>query len=638
MSALSISRLADDVDRLRALRDVKDLHRRYAHLGLLGRWDEAADLFADDAELRSGEQTTVGRVDIADHLRTQVGADPGAFRAEFIDEPLAHLSQDARTARIRWSTICFSADGHGGTGIAGGLYENVYRRTPEGWRIAVQESFRQFEGDHPTGWTNVDGADLPIVPYHCSVDEVGIPLPLPDTPPHTTASVAELARRIDELCAEDAVRNLVHTYGYYVDRRMWTDVVDLFTEDARVELSPGGTFHAAEGVRAAMLTMGPEGLEEGQLNDRPLFDTLVRVLPGGRATTRSIELGMLGDAGRGEAAWEIRVVTTVCVRIDGLWRIRDLHVARAMKADYFAGWGNAELPALPVPTDQDPLGPDGDAAVPAADAVELSADPLVLRARLDRALAYDGAENVSAAYGYYIDDFRWPEMGALFAEKGNKQSPFAGYYLGRDRIMGATTATWGDPPLTRPGISYHWRTQPVISVSADGRSAHVRVRLFQPRTHKHPSKAGDFYAAGFHGGMYPNDQVVLEDGSWRLWSLTIDEPYFVSPDWSGGWSSVPPADEQPTPRPSPLLTVYPPDIPMTALGRREEHFRGGTGTLIQWPGILPMWFHYRNPVSGREPENFWPDCVPSEILPESRMTHHGYQMPPNGPEIDGVEV
>ena len=51
-----------------------------------------------------------------------------------------------------------------------------------------------------------------------------------------------------------------------------------------------------------------------------------------------------------------------------------------------------------------------------------------------------------------------------------------------------------------------------------------------------------------------------------------------------------------------------------------------------------MWFHYRNPVSGREPEHFWPDCVPCEKLPEASMTEYGYQMPPTGPEIDGEEV
>ena len=47
--------------------------------------------------------------------------------------------------------------------------------------------------------------------------------------------------------------------------------------------------------------------------------------------------------------------------------------------------------------------------------------------RLARSLAYDAVVNVSSAYGYYIDDFQWVEMGSIFAENGNKHSPFAGY-------------------------------------------------------------------------------------------------------------------------------------------------------------------------------------------------------------------
>jgi hypothetical protein len=138
--------------------------------------------------------------------------------------------------------------------------------------------------------------------------------------------------------------------------------------------------------------------------------------------------------------------------------------------------------------------------------------------------------------------------------------------------------------------------------------------------------------------MYPNDQAVLENGIWRLWSVTIDEHYFHSPSWQGGWAAAEDQPEGEQPPPSKLLTAYPPDILLTDLGRREEGFRGGTGTPVAWPGILPMWFHYRNPVSGRMPERYWPDCVPSEARPETRMTAHGYQMPPNGPEIDGVEL
>jgi hypothetical protein len=89
--------------------------------------------------------------------------------------------------------------------------------------------------------------------------------------------------------------------------------------------------------------------------------------------------------------------------------------------------------------------------------------------------------------------------------------------------------------------------------------------------------------------------------------------------------------DRPPSRPSALLTRYPPDILMTAVPRRTEGLRGGTGQSIEWPGILPMWFHYRNPVSGRTPALYWPDCVPCEVRPESKMTNHGYLMPSSGP-------
>jgi gluconolactonase len=131
---------------------------------------------------------------------------------------------------------------------------------------------------------------------------------------------------------------------------------------------------------------------------------------------------------------------------------------------------------------------------------------------------------------------------------------------------------------------------------------------------------------------------VLEKGVWRLWSLEIDEPYFTMAGWKAGWSGV--KDKPPgSPRPplSPLVARMAPDILMTELGRRAEGFRGGTGETIEWPGILPMWFNYRNPVSGREPPLYWPDCVPCELKLEARMTQYGYQMPPTGPKnIEGA--
>jgi hypothetical protein len=631
--AMSVDALARDVDRLESLRAVKNVQRTYAHHAQFGRWGAMAALFAPDGQFVWGSETAKGRAAIAAWLMKRNGGGkpglaPGALNAEFIDEPLVNLSADGRTAKGRWMGLAFRGDGKGGTRIEGGVYENDYVRVGGTWKIVASHYHPQYEGDYAHGWTNVGQQDLPIVPFHFTVDETGVPIPAASGPaPRSGATLGELSVRIAALNDEDAVRNLQHAYGYYVDRKMWTDIVDLFAANGTVQIGSAGVARGRDGIRRALERMGPEGLSHGQLNDRPQFDTIVEILPGGReAISRGIELGMLGEADREQGWWEVNLFRNRFVKEGGVWKLKDLHVTPLMRADYAKGWGDGGTAAPPAFLAAASTG----AARPAKASPAFS--PAEARRRLARSLAYEGAENVSAAYGYYIDDFQWLEMAGIMAEKGNKQSPFAGYYLGRERIKGAVTATWGPTAPTRAGISYHWRTQPVILVSEDGRSANLRTRLFQPRTAKQVNAVG-LYGAVFSSGMYPNEQAVLENGIWRLWSVTIDEPYFTMKNWKDGWARVKdPAPGAKPPAPSVLLTKYPPDIAISALGKREEGFRGGTGTTIDWPGILPMWFNYRNPVSGRTPPNYLPDCVPCAALPDARMTAHGYQMPPTGPE------
>jgi hypothetical protein len=260
------------------------------------------------------------------------------------------------------------------------------------------------------------------------------------------------------------------------------------------------------------------------------------------------------------------------------------------------------------------------AAAPSGD---LEARLMEAERRLAVSKAWDGAENLNSAYGDYLDDLDFGPLGKLFARNGTKEVPFRGIYVGRERIV-ARDAT-SPPPGSRPrtSIPIHWRTQPVILVAADGRSASIRSRLFQAGSSR-------TRGSGLNGGMY-NDQVVLEDGVWKLWSVNIDEFFFQSPTYEGGWSAAKDPEPTASPRPAaqnPQNDSYPPDIPLTKLGERERGFRGGPGETIAWPSILPMWFHYKNPVSGRVPEFYWPDCESCTQHPETSMKNHGYLLPP----------
>jgi hypothetical protein len=645
----ALDALARDVDRTESLRAVKTLQNSYAQYAQYGLWNEVAALFIRDGSfvfdgLVKPGQTAQGPAAIAAFLRARYGGGREGATADglstlLIESPVVNLAADGESAKARWQALIFH--GHGGRArIEGGVFVNDYVRERGVWKIARAHYHPQYDGPYEDGWTNWGGGDLPVVPYHFDTDAAGLPIPPATGPaPRTRASLADLQRRVDVLNDEDRIRNLQAAYGYYADRRMWDDVVDLFAADGLVEVGGQAVWRGHAGVRRWLEGMGAAGLSHGQLNDRLQNDVTVTLAPGGNeAFARGIELGMLGEADQEQGWWEVATFHTRFVREGGAWKIRELRRFVQMKTDVFAGWGKSHIDvAMPAFLGMHPV--TGRAVRPAGGARQVAARPLTgaiargrpvpvtldeARRRLARSAAWDGAANVSAAYGFYVDDMNAAGWAGVMAKNGFKETPFQGYHIGRDRLIAARVR--GKPPTTQPGISYHWFTQPVVLVSDDGRSSTGRFRLFQPRTGKTVGKAGDFFAAQFWGGMY-HDRYVLEDGIWRIWELTLDEPYIVPVAWKDGvWAKA----KDPV-QPRAFNSNADVDVSVRALGRRELHFWGGTGEQRQWPSILPMWFTYTNPVSGRVPEFHQPDCVPCALRPDLALERNGYQEPPDAP-------
>jgi len=675
-----VDRLAQEVERAESVRQVKRLQRSYAQYSQFGLWNEMAQLFAAEAELVRGNDRARGQAAIGEYFLDSFGDGrhglaPGGLHTQLVFRPLINLSADGQTARGRWWEWSLTGRYGGDAEWAGGIYENEYVREDGVWKFSRMHYHPMLAGPYATGWRNVD-ADQKVVPYHFTTDETGIPVPaLPATAPvrdpelNPAAVLPRLEQRIMAMNAEDDVRNLQNAYGYYVDRRMWDDVTDLFTDDAMLEIADVGIYEGPAGVRRALERMGPPGLEQGQLNDHMQLDMIVEVEPNGvEARSRGIEFGMLGDADAGTAYYTLAVFENRYVFERGAWRILEMRIFPIMKTDYYEGWARsavvdpppaeAHAPDRPVPAsdrmtagaipaffaanpvtgkavqlpegahpagvERLPTGPRAARAAPRTGSFEERFEAAERRLAVSK--AWDGAENVSSAYGDYLDDLDFGPLAAIFAVEGNKEIPFTGFYVSRASIAARDqsrgVAAQSSEPRPRTSLPLHLRTQPVILVAEDGRSAAIRTRLFQPQSSR-------TRAMGFGSGMY-NDQAVLEDGIWRLWSVAIDEHYFQSAGYEGGWSGVEPTDPAILQRQGGATSSdYPPDIPLSDLGEREVGFRGGPGTVLAWPSILPMWFHYRNPVSGRVPERYWPDCVPCVKYPETSMSRHGWLLPPN---------
>jgi hypothetical protein len=324
------------------------------------------------------------------------------------------------------------------------------------------------------------------------------------------------------------------------------------------------------------------------------------------ALVRVIELGMTGQHG-GQGIWSA-AIDTFLLRPDefGHWRIGIFHQRPLMRADYKQGWAHPldahmpigegllpNAPAQPVDTSypEHPFAMQqlGDTLIFPPRAPGLGRSPMALHA-LEMAEQFDAAENLTAAYGYYVDQFAWPQLAALFTEGGWREMPFIGVVAGRDKILEGAQIRYGRAAPRPEFQTLHMLTQPYVSVSDSPRRAQVRARLMQFNS----ASAG---SGSFIAGIY-EDQLVQEGGVWKIGGMDLDYTWMA--DYKAGWTAANPAAANAIKPSAELLASYKLDAPI----------RGDPG--IPFPAVPTLPFHYKNPVSGRAPQRLvqWTDISP----------------------------
>jgi hypothetical protein len=629
LSALQqrVDRLEALTQRVEALSAIKRLQHAYGHYSELGLWHDFADLFADTG---TGYYTQ-GALD-REGIRTLFLKEVGQGRLGLADgriyphismQPVVTLATDGRSAKGRWHLMAMLGGYERSASWSGGVYENQYVLENGVWKINEVRYHPQYSGRYEDpGWTPTRQP----APFHFDAARVGTPiLPVPE-PPRAAAApplatlagrVADVAGRAQRLSDEIAVTNLQHAYGYYVDRKMWDDVADLFAADGTLEIGLQGVYTGRSSVRRGLAAaFGRQGLAAGELNDHIFLQTIVTLLPDGRtARARGADLGMTGTSG-GRALWSQSIYENEFVKQGDTWRFQSIRVYPRFIVDAEKGWAKDAQP-VPGPsrdfppdrpstlavevyprfhiapfhfdhpvTGRAPQYPEGTAAaartrttaavIPAvATAAALESLVTTTERAVERSRAYHAAENLATAYGFYIDEFAWDDTANLFSRDGWKELSYVGTYVGRERVRESMKRRYPNPK-SPDFLTIHQVVQPVIHVAADGRSAKIRARLFQLGG---PAKG----EGSWIGGVYENT-AVIDDGSWKLSGMDLD--YVWTAPSRGGWVRV----------------TTPPAAPQVAMAREFPPDRPLRGSIAApFPNVHTVPFHYRNPVSGRVP-------------------------------------
>jgi carotenoid cleavage dioxygenase len=175
-----------------------------------------------------------------------------------------------------------------------------------------------------------------------------------------------------------AIRRLQHAYGYYIDKCLYDETVDLFAESGEVWFM-GGKFKGKAGLRRLYcnrfrerFTGGINGPVKGFLLEHLQLQDIIDVAPDGRtahARARSfMQAGRHADHANSDREgwlprqwWEGGIYENTYAREDGVWKIQILNYRPVWHADFDSGWSQTKpqyVPFFSKTFPDDPNGPD----------------------------------------------------------------------------------------------------------------------------------------------------------------------------------------------------------------------------------------------------------------------------------------
>ena len=149
----------------------------------------------------------------------------------------------------------------------------------------------------------------------------------------------ELDARITRLEDMNQIERVQRTYGYFVDKGQWTQLSELFTEDATLEIGGKGVFLGKDRVLEYMhKAFGPDGARPGLLANHMQFQPIPDIAPDGQTGWIRSRAYVMSIGGWGLPLYENEYEKGE----DGKWRISRLTGPFTMYTNW-EGWGKNAL-------------------------------------------------------------------------------------------------------------------------------------------------------------------------------------------------------------------------------------------------------------------------------------------------------
>jgi hypothetical protein len=194
--------------------------------------------------------------------------------------------------------------------------------------------------------------------------------------------VEQMSNQMGVLEDTNAIRKLQHAYGYYLDKCLYKEVVDLFAEDGEAHFNGGIYKGRDKGVRRLYIdgfskgfTGGKNGPAHGFLLEHFQIQDIVDVSPDRKTAKARFRCFMQAGAHKtskspmGEMArkqggapmqwWEGGMYENTYVRERGIWKIKVLNYHALWHADYATGWANTRLNYVSPASEIYPKNPNG---------------------------------------------------------------------------------------------------------------------------------------------------------------------------------------------------------------------------------------------------------------------------------------